>query len=223
MSTLTLHEACRPLPQRCLDVDAARRELIQHRQVDAKELGAGMSRVTIAKIEGGGKEHARASDRVRADNVTLAEVLVLSAALDVPPVLLFTPLEAGEVHLGAKSVDPLTMLDWVCGDEPLRFMDANADVGVEQWKQNADPLDFLRRWRSEYRRAKFAEELRFDDDDDNSQRHSELLDKLLRRLEALTAFASDRGTPRQIYHQLGPNDSPNFGLRTSDVKRNSMI
>jgi transcriptional regulator with XRE-family HTH domain len=93
----------------------------------------GLGRGAIAKIESG----------IRM--VSIDEWLLLSAALNVPPVLLLTPLGSEEeVEITPRSrVHPYLALDWLRGDECLvdskRFVIDRGD-----WLRGAEPL-FL--WR----------------------------------------------------------------------------
>jgi transcriptional regulator with XRE-family HTH domain len=112
------------------------------RQEDLAEritkLGYPMNRVTLAKIEAGG---------TRTGNASLTEVLMLAAALDVPPPLLFLPL--GDVELmtmGTERVHPHLVLDWLAGD--LAFTMSNRMARDQQaWYRNAQPLFMFRRLR----------------------------------------------------------------------------
>lgn len=82
-------------------------------------LGYPMSRVLIAKIENG---H-------RAGRLDVAELLVLSAALNVPPVqLLYSDLANGKVEIlpGAPSTC-WEAVRWFCGESPLPAMPSNSD------------------------------------------------------------------------------------------------
>jgi transcriptional regulator with XRE-family HTH domain len=103
------------------------------------ELGWPMNRVTIAKIETGKK---------RAANAPLSEVLVLAAALDVPPPLLFLPL--GDVELMAitptETVHPHLVLDWLTGDSAFTMSNRRARDQAA-WHRNAQPLFLFQRLR----------------------------------------------------------------------------
>jgi transcriptional regulator with XRE-family HTH domain len=140
------------------------------------ELGHSLNRVTIAKIEAGAKEGARNSDRVRADNVTLADVLVLAAALDTAPPLLFIPLGDDEtVAFGERlEMHPHLMLDWVCGDEAFTLLPDNYARHNEAWSENVEPLRMfraLRRRQDRVQQVKWALERAIDDG--NEQRIAE--------------------------------------------------
>jgi transcriptional regulator with XRE-family HTH domain len=102
------------------------------------ELGWPMNRVTVAKIEAGG---------TRAANASLTEVLVLAAALDVPPLLLFLPLgDAEDMTIGTETVHPHLMLDWIAGD--TSFVMGNRRVRNQAaWFRNAQPLFLFRQLR----------------------------------------------------------------------------
>lgn len=111
------------------------RERAKLRQEDladrTAELGHPLSRVTLAKLEAGG---------TRATNASLVDVLVLAAALDVPPPLLVLPLgEAEEVAITPELVaHPHVVLDWWSGHQ-------NLGVGSRRtWHANAAQLRMLR-------------------------------------------------------------------------------
>lgn len=69
-------------------------------------LGAAIPRTVISNIENG-----------RRTNVSVAEVLVLARALDVPPIALVVPVGyEGEVEiLPDRSADTLSAVDWISG------------------------------------------------------------------------------------------------------------
>lgn len=95
------------------------------------ELGWPMNRVTLAKIEKGG---------TRADNASLVDVLVLAAALDVPPVLLFVPLGDTEemVITPAVTTHPHLVHKWMAGREPFTIDRYAHDL--TEWHRNALPV-----------------------------------------------------------------------------------
>lgn len=103
------------------------------------ELGYPMSRVTLAKLEAGG---------TRSENASLAEVLVLAAALDVPPPLLFLPLGDDEEMAITPNVTvhPHLVLDWLAGDEAFTMSNRFAR-NLPAWHRNAQPLFLFRRLR----------------------------------------------------------------------------
>ncbi|AXI76949.1 helix-turn-helix domain-containing protein [Peterkaempfera bronchialis] len=69
-----------------------------------------LSASAVSKIETGGR-----------DGLTLAELLVLAEALDVPPVSLVFPLSGGDVHKSPiKAVTPWEAASWFTGEEPLK-------------------------------------------------------------------------------------------------------
>ncbi|WP_406817393.1 XRE family transcriptional regulator [Mycobacterium sp. M23085] len=74
------------------------------------ELGYPISRVAIGKIENGHRE----------GKMDLAELLVLAAALAIPPVMLIYPaLPHGSVEvLPGLEVDSVDALEWFVGDSP---------------------------------------------------------------------------------------------------------
>jgi transcriptional regulator with XRE-family HTH domain len=83
------------------------------------ELGLPIGRVAITKLENGIRE-----------KVSVAELLVLAAALEVPPVLLIFPVgreKAVEV-LPARPLDPWHATLWLSGDARLSEDPAGPDV-----------------------------------------------------------------------------------------------
>lgn len=122
------------------------------------DLGWPMNRVTIAKIERAGREPSRPVDRTRADNATLVDVLVLAAALDVSPPLLFIPLgEVEEVSFGSLVVHPHLLLDWVTGDSPLVPSPKRHAIRHEAWWGNNQTIVLFRRLREMQDRVHQAE------------------------------------------------------------------
>lgn len=118
------------------------------------ELGHPISRVTIAKIEGGAKDKPRSSDYLRAMNLTVTEVLVLAAALDVPPVLMFVPLgDVESVQLGGVEMHPHLMFEWIAGDEPFSTLPDNRSRRFEAWRGNAAVIASFRALRQQQNRA----------------------------------------------------------------------
>lgn len=115
------------------------REALGLRQEDIAErtaqLGYPMNRVTLAKIEKGG---------TRAANASLVDVLVLAAALDVPPPLLFVPLgEDEDLAITPKLVaHPHIVLEWVAGKDDLRSAIPWGSHS-RQWGRNSQPLRLL--------------------------------------------------------------------------------
>lgn len=116
-------------------------------------LGYPINRATLAKLEAG---------TTRADNVPLREVLILAAALDVPPVLLFTPLgEREDVQVTpAHALHPHFVLNWMRGEQPFARRDEegrNIAKAGGGWQQNALPVEMfneLGRLTEAVRRAK---------------------------------------------------------------------
>lgn len=103
------------------------------------ELGYPIDRVTLSKLEAG---------KTRTDNVPLREILVLAAALGVPPVLLFLPIgEGSDVHVTPEvRMDAELALAWVSGKEPfcVRGEDGSSRVrNVPVWKEATRPLYYL--------------------------------------------------------------------------------
>jgi transcriptional regulator with XRE-family HTH domain len=101
-----------------------------------RQLGHPVSRLALVKIEAGG---------TRAASASLADVLVLAAALNVPPVLLFVPLgvdEAVELAPGLI-VHPHRALDWVAGDDE-GLQDVVPWGSREAWFENSQPIRLFR-------------------------------------------------------------------------------
>lgn len=99
---------------------------------ETKKLGHPLNRVTLTKLEGGG---------TRAENVSLVDTMVLAAALNVAPPLLFLPL--GEEDLVAITpsvkVHPHIVLDWVTGEGPFAYSNRRAR-DVETWHRHSTPM-----------------------------------------------------------------------------------
>jgi len=133
-------QQARPIGEVLAETVRTYRERAGLRQDDLAErtaqLGHPMSRVTLAKIEAGG---------TRADNATLDDVLVLAAALDVPPPLLFLPLGSAEAVAIAPGLvaHPQVVLDWLAGEDDLR--DSVPWTGhIEAWSRNVHPVRMFR-------------------------------------------------------------------------------
>lgn len=98
-------------------------------------LGHRLGQATLAKLEAGG---------TRAAGASLVDVLVLAAALNVPPPLLFLPLgEAEGVELAPGFVvHPHIAFDWVSGDDDVRSVVPWPSVGA--WHNNERPILMFR-------------------------------------------------------------------------------
>jgi transcriptional regulator with XRE-family HTH domain len=112
------------------------REGLDWRQEDladeTSKLGHPMNRVTISNIERGG---------TRARNISLVDTLVLAAALNVPPPMLFLPLGLEDlVTITPKTViHPHIALDWVVGEGPLAYTNRRAR-DVTTWHEHSTPM-----------------------------------------------------------------------------------
>jgi hypothetical protein len=103
-------------------------------------LGGDLSRVTITKIENGWR------------GISVDEALLLAAALNVPPPVLFFPFESGtKVAVTPKSViHPDLAWRWLAGDDPLASTERWTIGAVEwregqaDWERAALPLDLYR-------------------------------------------------------------------------------
>lgn len=161
------------------------RERLGLRQEDLAErtaqLGHPLSRVTLAKIEAGGS---------RADNATLDDVLVLAAALDVPPPLLFLPLgEAESIELAPGLIaHPHVVLDWLAGEDDLRGS-VPWPGHVEAWSRNVHPVRMFRGLRERQDAAGLADaEARGFDKQQESDRAAEARHRFDRALVSLGAW-----------------------------------
>lgn len=99
-------------------------------------LGYPINRVTLAKLEAAG---------TRSDNVPLREVLILAAALDVPPALLFLPLgERDRVQVTpSQAIHPHLAFNWLRGEEPFCRVNRrghNIARNPGEWTRNAAPV-----------------------------------------------------------------------------------
>lgn len=90
------------------------------------DLGGAMGRVTLTKLEN------------RARGVSLDEALLLAAALNVPPAILFFGLEREpRVRITSKSViHPDLASQWLAGTAPLASTERRA-VGAGEWYEAA--------------------------------------------------------------------------------------
>jgi transcriptional regulator with XRE-family HTH domain len=107
--------------------------LTQQQVADRTELlGSPISRHNLAKLE---TPPGRAK-------VPLTDVLVLAAALDVPPTLLFLPLgedEEVEVTPG-NNVHPHLAFKWVKGTEDFTRGAWSSPFDPKQWARNTQPI-----------------------------------------------------------------------------------
>lgn len=110
--------------------------LTQQQVADRTEqLGYRISRGTLAKIELG-------AGGTRADNISLVDVLVLAAALDVPPVMLILPLgESEEVEIiPGNPIHPHLAHKWIKGSEDFTRAGYSSPFDPKQWARNAQPI-----------------------------------------------------------------------------------
>jgi len=87
-----------------------------------KELGHPIHRVTLTKIEQGGKETASPEARTRAQNVALEDVLAISFALGVSPIHMIVPRQPDarlRVVSGKQAVDQILLRAWLRGESTL--------------------------------------------------------------------------------------------------------
>lgn len=114
-----------------------RRGWTQQQLADAvAEHGGLLDRATVAKIE------------TNRRSVSIDELLLLAAALNVPPPLLLVPLGSEDrVEVTPRSrVHPHLALEWLCGDEPLAESDGRR-IGVAGWFEGSAPLTLVRQLR----------------------------------------------------------------------------
>ncbi|GAA1837290.1 hypothetical protein [Actinomadura chokoriensis] len=126
------------------------------RGLTAKELGERMTargckwdRFTVSALEKGAK-----GEKGARQNVTVAELLALADALDVPPVTLLVPLDGRTDLEVAPNVarSSYSALFWVTGE--------NAPADAERrarWLEAAGPVDTYRTFRDTFRAAAKAE------------------------------------------------------------------
>lgn len=101
-------------------------------------LGFDFPRSTLADLESGRRNH-----------VTVAELLVIAAALNVPPVLLISPVAASaetEITPGSK-VTAFRAVQWLSGETPIPHADDEAYIVsiTDDWHAaTGNPLPLLR-------------------------------------------------------------------------------
>lgn len=101
------------------------RELAERCQA-AGGAGAGLDRSVIANLENG-----------RRRSVSIDEVLVLAAVLNVAPVHLFVPVEEAAVLVGGWTLGAGRVREWVRGRYPLPSQDSKryrTEVPDEEWQ-----------------------------------------------------------------------------------------
>lgn len=114
-------------------------------------LGGRLGRVAITKIETGKR------------GVSLDEAFLLAAALNVPPPVLFFPLETGEhVAITPENViHPNLATRWLAGEAPLARTDRTAmglrEWGEEGWRIAARPVQLYRELRAAQESAQDAD------------------------------------------------------------------
>jgi transcriptional regulator with XRE-family HTH domain len=123
-----------------------------------KELGHPISRGTLAKIEAASSPDAPSELRTRVENITLVDVLVLAAALDTSPLLLFLPLgeEEDVVVTPGVAMHPQLAIEWARGDETFtrqfeldgKLTPVSAPWNGRQWRKNVHVLRLFDQLRS---------------------------------------------------------------------------
>lgn len=120
------------------------------------ELGLPISRSKIANLENG---------RARQEGISVAELMVIGAALDVPPVLLMFPVRSqDEIEmLPGNPATPWVAYQWFAGDEALSKYDTEGrrrallldrdDDPVARWADNRYPLELMQQYRDRVRAA----------------------------------------------------------------------
>ncbi len=99
---------------------------------ECDKLGHPMNRVTLSNIERGG---------TRAHNISLVDTLVLAAALNVPPPVLFLPLglEDRVMITPTAVIHPHIALDWITGEGPLAYTNRRAR-DMKTWNEHSTPM-----------------------------------------------------------------------------------
>jgi len=122
-------------------------------------LGEDLPRVTITKIENGQR------------GISLDEGFLLAAALNVPPPLLFLPLESGEhVAVTPKSIiHPDLAYRWLTGEGPLAST-MRGTMGLHEWLEASRTPRLYEQLHEAHDRAerahgKLVEAVYIDDDD----------------------------------------------------------
>jgi transcriptional regulator with XRE-family HTH domain len=115
------------------------------------DLGGELTRVAITRIETGKR------------GISLDEALLLAAALNVPPPLLFFPVKTGD-HVRITSISeihPDLALRWLSGEGPLAVTDRRAmnlaEWSEAKWSEAALPLRMYDAHREEQRNVHIAE------------------------------------------------------------------
>ncbi|EYT53522.1 helix-turn-helix domain-containing protein [Kocuria sp. UCD-OTCP] len=118
------------------------------------ELGVAMKRTSIANLE-----------NERRDSVTVTDLIVIAAALDVPPVTLIYPTaQAGEPieMVGGTTATTFDALSWFSGTAALTPGEADEDVALIQNLQGIRSAEsqarrYLRQGENEYTDDEFRE------------------------------------------------------------------
>jgi hypothetical protein len=168
------------------------------------EIGASMSRATIAKIESGG---------TRARNVSLEDVLVLAAALDTSPAVLFLPIgfEDSVWITPSLGVHPHHAMQWIEGVEPL----SNRNIPV--WRKSVEPLRLHRGLRAlQSRVASTRSHLQTAQYVGDSDRIKQARSKYAEALEEIAEYMQEmeqRGVRPVELHEDVRTDMKAIGLR----------
>jgi transcriptional regulator with XRE-family HTH domain len=104
------------------------------------ELGLPISRSKIANIENG---------RARQEGVSIAEMLALAAALEVPALLLLVSLGSAEPVevLPGRSVDPWLAYRWLLGEVPTDELGKGQDADVHLFDSGSPHTAVIRTYR----------------------------------------------------------------------------
>lgn len=152
---------------------------------ETSKLGYPINRVTLSNIERGG---------TRAENVSLAEAMVLAAALNVPPPLLFLPLgEEDRVAITPSvKVHPHLVLDWITGDEPFVYSNRRAR-DVKTWTKHSTPMWLFQQLRRRQEAAQEAENQSRFAEGERAAVAAERFDGALRQLDQHLVYMEREG------------------------------
>ncbi len=154
--------------------------------VETTKLGHPINRVTLSNIERGG---------TRAANVSLVDTMVLAAALNVPPPLLFLPLgEDDKVAITPSvKVHPHLVLDWITGEGPFVYSNRRAR-SLGTWAKHSTPMwlfQELRKRQEDVQQA--AGHCRVLDPGEQAAVAAERLDGALRQLDQHLVYMQREG------------------------------
>lgn len=128
------------LGRRIEEVRRARRMTQAELAEKMTTMGYPMNRVTVAKIEAGGKEGAKPEDVTRAVLAPLRDVMAFALALDVAPIHLFIPLEDdASIRLTERTETSAAVARmWMRGEVHLQPQDPRyftSEVPRSEWER----------------------------------------------------------------------------------------